>query len=162
MVADTIGYDWITLTVSSGIIASVFSVAVNFYVRSQDEKERKRKMLYYPLFLACQGIIEVVTNYKSLGEDRSKELFISNAKMLDEIASSHAMIYLEGKNLHEFLQMKNIIDQNLRFFKTRNWVFLEDLFKSKNFKEIKQYANNLCSLCQEKVKELHNLPGEME
>jgi len=162
MVADTIGYDWITLTVSSGIIASAFSVAVNFYVRSQDEKERKRKTLYYPLFLACKGIIEVTTNYESLGEVRSKELFISNAKMLDEIASNHAMIYLEGKNLHEFLQMKNIIDQNLRFFETRNWAFLEDLFKNKNFKEIKQYANNLYYLCQEEVKELQNLPGEME
>jgi len=149
------------LTASSGIIASAFSVAVNFYVRSQDEKERKRKMLYYPLFLACKGIIEVTTNYESLGEDRSKELFISNAKMLDEIASSHAMIYLEGKNLHEFLQMKNIIDQNLRFFETRGWVFLEDLFKSKNFKKIENYANNLCSLCQEKVKELQNLLGEI-
>ena len=41
MVAETIGYDWITLTVSSGIVASVFSVAVNYYVRSQDEKEIK-------------------------------------------------------------------------------------------------------------------------
>ena len=95
MVADTIGYDWITLTVSSGIVASAFSLAVNFYVRSQDEKERKRKMLYYPLFLVCKGIIEVTTNYKGLGENRTKELFISNAKMLDEIASNHGMIYLK-------------------------------------------------------------------
>ena len=97
MVADTIGYDWITLTVSSGIIASAFSVAVNFYVRSQDEKERKRKMLYYPLFLACKGIVEVTTNYKSLGENRSIDLFKSNAKMLNEIVSNHGMIYLEGE-----------------------------------------------------------------
>jgi hypothetical protein len=162
MVADTIGYDWITLTVSSGIIASAFSMAVNFYVRSQDEKDRKRKMLYYPLFLACKGIIEVTTNYKSLGENRSKELFISNAKMLDEIASNHGMIYLEGKNLHEFLQMKKIIDENFRFFEIRNWIFLESLFESKNFKEIKKYASNLYSLCQEEVKGLQRLLGEME
>jgi len=162
MVADTIGYNWITLTASSGIIASVFSVGVNLYLRSQDEKERKRKMLYYPLFLACNGIIEVITNYKSLGEYRSKELFISNAKILDEITSNHGMIYLEGKNLHEFLQMKKIIDENLRFFEVRDWGFLKDLLESKNFIEIKRYANNLYSLCQEEVKGLQRLPGEME
>jgi hypothetical protein len=162
MVADTTGYDWITLTVSSGLIASAFSVAINFYVRSRDEKKRKRKMLYYPLFLACKGIIEVTTNYKDLGETRTKELFISNAKMLDEIASSHAIVYLEGKNLHEFLQMKNIIDENFRFVETRNLGYLESRFESKSFKEVKKYANNLCSLCQEEVKELQDLPGEME
>lgn len=162
MVADTIGYDWITLTVSSGIIASAFSVAINFYVRSQDEKDRKRKMLYYPLFLACNGIIEVTTNYKSLGETRSKELFISNAKMLDDITSNQGIIYLKGKNLHEFLQMKKIIDENLRFFERRDWGFLKDLLESEKFKEIKRYANNLYSLCQEEVKGLQRLPGEME
>jgi len=113
MVAETIGYDWITLTVSSGIVASVFSMAVNYYVRSQDEKEIKRKILYYPLFLACKGIIEVTTNYKSLGETRSIDLFKSNAKMLDEIISNHGMIYLEGGNLHEFLKLKKIINENL-------------------------------------------------
>ena len=79
-------------------------MAVNFYVRSQDEKERKRKMLYYPLFLACKEVVEVTTNYKSLGENRTKELYISNAKMLDEITSNHGIIYLEGENLHNFLQ----------------------------------------------------------
>lgn len=162
MVADTIGYDWITLTVSSGIIASAFSVAVNFYVRAQDEKERKKKMLYYPLFLACKGITEVITNYKSLGEYRSKEIFVSNAKMLDEISFNEGIIYLEGKNLHEFLQMKNIIDENLRSIESRNLGFLENLFENNNFRNVKNYANNLCSLCQEEVKELGNLSGENE
>lgn len=162
MVADTIGYDWFTLTASSGIIASVFSVAVNSYVRSRYEKERKRKMLYYPLFLACEGIIEVVTNYKNLGDFRSRKLFMSNAKMLDEMYSNHEMVYLEGEDLHEFLKLKKAIDVNFEYFEKRNWEYLEDLFENKEFEEIKASANNLLSICQREVKELRNLPGEMK
>ncbi len=162
MVADTIGYDWVPLMVSSGIIASIVSVAYDRHVRSQDEKERQKKMLYYPLFLACKGIIEVITNYKGLGNSRSRKLFMSNAKMLDEIYSNHEMIYLEGENLHEFLKLKKVIDVNFQYFEIRNWEFLEDLFESEDFEEIKASANNLLSVCQREVEELRNLPGEME
>lgn len=162
MVVDTIGYNWIGITASSGIFASIFSTAVNLYIRSKDEKERKRKMLYYPLFLGCEGIIEAITEYKDLGETRSKELFITNSKMLDEIVSKHGMIYLEGKNLHEFLQMKKIIDEHLRFFETRNWEFLEEMFESNKFKDLEKNANNLLSICQEEVEGLRNLSGEIE
>lgn len=88
---------------------------------------------------------------------------MSNAKMLDEIYSNHEMTYLEGENLHDFLKLKRVIDVNLEYFEKRNWEYLEeDLFKSKEFEELKASANNLLSVCQREVKELRNLLGEME
>ncbi len=87
---------------------------------------------------------------------------MSNAKMLDEIYSNHEMIYLEGENLHEFLKLKKVIDVNFQYFEMRNWEYLEDLFESEDFEDIKASANNLLSVCQREVEELRNLPGEME
>jgi hypothetical protein len=162
MVADNIGYDWITLAVSSGVIASLVSMTVDYHFRLKDEAERKRKMLYYPLCLACRDIIRVINDYKTLGDSRSRKLFMTNAKLLDNIYSNQEIIYLEPTDLNEFLKLKSAIDLNFQSFERRNWEFIEDLFENEDFELIKDSANNLLSICQREVKELRNLPGEME
>jgi hypothetical protein len=76
--------------------------------------------------------------------------------------SNQEIIYLTPTDLNEFLKLKSAIDLNIQFFETRNWEFIEDLFQSEDFGDIKESAKNLLSICQREVKELHDLPGEME
>jgi hypothetical protein len=151
---DSIGYDWITITASSGILASILSVIVNEHIRSKDEKEKIKKNLYYPLFIGCRSIIEIIDKYENLGENRSRELFVSTSKIFDKIIFDRSIIYLKESELKQFLFMKNIIDRNYQIFETRSWEFVKKSLKSNEFTKARQYSSDLISICVREEKNL--------
>lgn len=120
----------------------------------------RKATLYYPLYLACRGITEILKDPNALGEDRCRALFASCAKTLDEIVYTNgSIIHLKRVNdLNTFLSMKKSIDENLEFIQERNWAAMKDRFDSKELKEVEKYANTLLSRCKEEVKEIRDLP----
>lgn len=138
-----------------GIAGALFGIYIWFY----DRKNTRKATLYFPLFLACRGIIEIIKNHETLGDDRSRNLFTSCAKTLDEIVYTHgSIIHLKRvEDLQNFLSLKKIIDENVEFVEKRNWVALKDRFKSNELKELESYANTLLSRCKEEVKNIKEL-----
>ncbi len=119
----------------------------------------RKATLYYPLFLACSGIIEVIKKYENLGESRSRNLFDSCAKTLDEIVYNHgSIIHLQNmEDMRTFLSMKSAIDEKIEVFKQRNWTSLKEMFKSNKFKDIESSARALLSRCSREEKSLRKL-----
>ena len=89
-----------------GIVGGVFAIYIWFI----DRKNMKKATLYYPLFFACKGIIDVINNFEILGEDRSRSLFASCAKTLDDIIYENGSI----RNLTVSKQDKKLIKKLVR------------------------------------------------
>lgn len=138
-----------------GIAGALFGIYIWFY----DRKNTRKATLYFPLFLVCRGITEIIKSHETLGEDRSRNLFTSCAKTLDEIVYTHgSIIHLKRvEDLQTFLSLKKIIDENVEFVEKRNWAALKDRFKSNELKELESYANTLLSRCKEEVKDIKEL-----
>ena len=143
-----------------GTIIGIIGVLFGVYIRFYDRKDMRKATLYFPLFLACRGIVEIVEDYDTLGEDCSRNLFASCAKTLDEIVYTHgSIIHLKrADDLDAFLSLKKAIDENLEFIEQRNWVALKSRFKSDEFKKAKGCAEILLSSCKEEVKDIKELP----
>jgi len=128
--------NWVSTLI--GITGALFGIYIWFY----DRKNMKKTTLYFPLFMTCYRIIDIIENYETLGEEHSRNLFASSAKTLDEIIYIHgSVIHIKRTDdLRTFIKMKKAIDENLEFIKKRNWLALQDRFKSDEFKDIKIYA----------------------
>ena len=133
-----------------GISAALFAIYIWFY----DRKNMREVTLYFPLFMTCHGIMDVIKNYDTLGEDHSRNLFISSARNLDEIIYTHgSIIHLKRvDDLRNFFDLKKAIDENLEFINTRSWPALVEKFESDEFKKIESYSMALLKRCTEEVK----------
>ena len=140
-----------------GALGVLFSVYIWFY----DRKNARKATLYFPLFLACRGIIGIIKDHEKLGDDRSRNLFASCARTLDEIVYKHgSIIHLKRvDDMSTFLSLKEAIDENLEFIKDkeRSWEYVKDRFRSKEFEKVKSCANTLLSRCKEEVKIIKKL-----
>jgi predicted membrane channel-forming protein YqfA (hemolysin III family) len=150
----TINWSSIILAIVVGIAGVVLNICIWLYTRNNARKAT----LYFPLFFACRGIIEIIKDHEKLGEDRSRILFASCARTLDEIVYKHgSIIYLKKvDDLRTFLSLKEAIDVNLDI-NERNWVALKNRVRSNEFEEVVSYANTLLSRCKEKVKAIKEL-----
>jgi uncharacterized membrane protein YeaQ/YmgE (transglycosylase-associated protein family) len=138
-----------------GIVGALFGIYIWFY----DRKNTRKATLYFPLFLACRGIIKIIKDHETLDDDRSKNLFASCARTLDEIVYKHgSIIHLKRvDDLSIFLSLKNAIDENIDFVEKESWANLKKKFKSYEFEEVGSYANTLLSRCKKEVKEIKDL-----
>ncbi|WP_440956411.1 hypothetical protein ACSAZK_05665 [Methanosarcina sp. Mfa9] len=144
----------ISIIIGSGIFGSVSTLIFRHF----DGINKKKATLYYPLFLACSAIIEVVTEYKILGPVNCEKQLISSSKTLDQIIYNHgSLIYLEGNDLRKLLQMKTSVDRNIQFFEDISWKSFEDMLKNKEFAEIKNDATYLLSISKNNVKTLREI-----
>ena len=145
--------NWLSAII--GVSGALFGIYIWFY----DRENKKKATLYFPLFLACSGIIEAIKNHENLGEERTRDIFASCARTLDEIVYSHgSIIYLKkDDDLSRFLSLKKDIDMNLKRFEQHNWIALKGMFKGEEFKEIEKSANALMIRCSEEVKSLKKL-----
>ena len=145
--------NWLGIIIN--IVVALFIIFSWFYTR----KNARIATLYFPLFLACRGIIKIITDHEKLGEDRSRHLFASCASTLDEIVYKHGSIIHLNRvdDLSTFLSLKEAIDENVEFIKVRNWEALKDRFRSNEFEKVVSYANTLRSRCKEKVKAIKEL-----
>jgi hypothetical protein len=144
----------ISIIIGSGIFGSISTLVLRYF----DTENKKKATLYYPLFLACTAIIEVVTEHEKLGMDYSIKQLISSSKTLDQIIYNHgSLIYLEGNDLQKLLQMKASIDRNIQFFEGISWKALKDLLKGQEFDEIKNDATYLLSISKNNVKTLREI-----
>ena len=143
-----------------GIAVGIAGLGLNIYIWFYNRANARKATLYFPLFLACRGIIEIIKDHEKLGDDRSRNRFASCASTLDEIVYKHgSIIYLKKvDDLSTFLSLKEAIDVNLKFVEKRGWDVLKSKFKSDEFKEVESYANTLLSRCKEEVKEIKELP----
>ncbi|RCV63771.1 hypothetical protein C5S53_12370 [Methanophagales archaeon] len=151
-----------TINWSSIILGAAVGIAglgLNIYVWFYNRANARKATLYFPLFLACRGIIGIIKDHDTLGEDRSRNLFASCASTLDEIVYKQgSIIHLKRvDDLSTFLSLKDTIDENIDFVEKRGWGVLKSKF-SDDFKEVESYANTLLSRCKEEVKELKKLP----
>lgn len=143
--------DMFKLVIGSGIVGAIFTLIIRYF----DTENKKKATLYYPLYMACNGIIKVIKNHDSLGSDQGVYLFLSSAKTLNEIVfNSGSVIYLKGDSLKQLLSMKSDIDEHIQLFETRSWEFLEDRLEDSAFQNIAIYAESLKELCQNNVKDL--------
>jgi predicted membrane channel-forming protein YqfA (hemolysin III family) len=106
----TINWSSIIIAIVVGIAGVVLNICIWFY----DRKNTRKATLYFPLFLACRGIIEIIKDHEKLGDDRSRNRFASCASTLDEIVYTHgSIIYLKKvDDLSRFLFLKEAIDVN--------------------------------------------------
>jgi len=151
--AVTMGASVNWLTAIFGLAGGILGIYVWFYER----ENLKKSTLFYPLYLACQGILDILENqnYEKLGEERSRNLFASCAKTLDEITYNHgSIIYLKNDDLRIFLDLKKAVDEKLEVFPKHNWLTLKDMFKNNEFKEIESGAKALLLRCSEEEKSL--------
>lgn len=144
----------VSIIIGSGIFGSIFGSISTAILRHFDTNRKKKATLYYPLFLACTAIIEVVTEHEKLGMDYSIKQLISSSKTLDQIIYNHgSLIYLEGINLQTLLQMRVAINRNMQYIEGEiSWNNLKNLLKSQEFDEIKDDATYLLSISKNKVK----------
>lgn len=138
-----------------GIIGAFFGAYIWFI----DRKNMREATLYYPLYLACYGITDVIKNYTKLGAERSKDIFASSAKTLDDIVYTHgSLIHLKNtEDVYTFLCMKKTIDEKLVHIKESNLITLKNMFDSDEFKDIAKSANALILRCCKEVKGLKPL-----
>ncbi|MDY9927983.1 hypothetical protein [Methanosarcina sp.] len=145
----------ISIIIGSGVFGFISSSIYRYL----DTNNKKKATLYYPLFLACTAIIEVVTEYEKLGMDYSIKQLISSSKTLDQIIYNHgSLIYLEGNDLQKLLQMKAAINRNMQYIEgefTPN--DLKNLLNSQELDEIKNDATYLLSISKNNVKALKKI-----
>lgn len=152
--------EWISISIGIvGLFIGIVGFLYGAYIRFYDRKNMKKTTLYYPLFLACRGLLEVINNYEKLGDTRSRDLLMSSSNILDEIVFKHgSIIHLESKiDLNGFLFMKKKIDEEFGFLETKSWIFLIERFNSKEFEHIKRCASRLLLKCKKEVNELKDL-----
>lgn len=128
--------EWLSISIGiAGLVIGIAGFLYGAYIRFNDRKNMKEATLYYPLFLACRGILEVIEDYETLGVNRSRDLFISSSNTLDAIVFKHGSIIHLGtvNDVRAFLFMKKKIDEQIKFVETQNWASLKDKFKSKEF-----------------------------
>ena len=145
----------ISIILGSGIFGSISTVIFRHF----DVKNKKKATLYYPLFLACTALIEVVNEHEKLGMDFSEKQLISSSKTLDQIIYNHgSLIYLEGNDLQKLLQMKAAINRNMQYIEGEvSWKSLKDMLKSQEFDEIKNDATYLLTISKNNVKTLREI-----
>ena len=144
----------LSIIIGSGIFGSISTLIL----RDLDAKNKKKATLYYPLFLACSAIIEVVDKHEKSGMDNSIKQLISSSKTLDQIIYNHgSLIYLKGADLQKLLQMKADLDRNIQYFEKITPKYLKDLLKGPEFIEIKNNANHLLSISKSNVKTLREI-----
>ena len=150
--------NWLSIII--GIVVGIAGLGLNICVWFYNRANARKATLYFPLFLACRGIIEIIKDHEKLGDDRSRNLFASCARTLDEIVYRYgSIIHLKRvDDLSTFLSLKKAIDENIEFIEQRNWAALKDRFKSNELKEVETYANTLLSRCKEEVKDINKLP----
>lgn len=143
-----------------GIVGSMLAIiSARYWFR--DRKNARKATLYFPLYLACRGIIDLVKDNNAVGVDRSKDLLASCARTLDDIVYTHgSIIHLkEVCDLNNFIDMKKAVDETLGFVEGgRSRDELETKFASPEFKKVKNYAESLLLKCKEEVKILRELP----
>ncbi|HEY9246494.1 MAG TPA: hypothetical protein VIO11_06575 [Candidatus Methanoperedens sp.] len=149
-------FDLSTIIGLAGGIIGILGTLSGAYIWFVDRKNMKKATLYYPLYLACDGITYVIKNYRKLGAERSKDIFASSAKILDDIVYTHgSLVHLKNtEDLRTFLFMKKSIDEKFILIKESNLVILENMFDGQEFKEIDSNANALISICCKEVKGL--------
>jgi predicted membrane channel-forming protein YqfA (hemolysin III family) len=142
-----------------GIVVGIAGIVLNIWIWLYTRENARKATLYFPLFLACRGIIEIIKDHEKLKYDRSKNLFASCARTLDEIVYKHgSIIHLKRvEDLSIFLSLKDAIDENIDFVEKESWADLKKKFKSDEFKEVGSYANTLLSRCKKEVKEVKDL-----
>jgi hypothetical protein len=142
----------ISIIIGSGIFGSISTLVLRHF----DTENKKKATLYYPLFLACTAIIEVVNEHDKLGMDNTKKQLISSSKTLDQIIYNHgSLIYLKGTDLAELLRMKAAIDRNIQTFEEKiSWNDLKNLIKNDDFYKIKANASHLLNVSKNNVKAL--------
>lgn len=140
--------NWVSVSV--GIAGAIFGIYIWFY----DRRNMKKTTLYFPLFMACDRLIDVIENHEKLGAEHSRNLFALIAKTLDEIIYTHgSAIHLKTTDdLRTFLKMKKAIDENLEYIEQEHWSSLQDRFKSDDFKKIRSCAGKLLNRCKDEVK----------
>jgi len=79
--------NWLSIFI--GIVGALFGIYIWLY----DRANARKATLYFPLFLACRGIIEIIKDPEKLGDDRSRNLFASCARTLDEIVYKQAVSF---------------------------------------------------------------------
>lgn len=145
----------ISIIIGSGIFGSISTLVLRHF----DTENKKKATLYYPLFLACTAIIEVVTEHEKLGIDYSIKQLISSSKTLDQIIYNHgSLIYLEGNDLQKLLQMKAAINRNMQYIEgdfTPN--DFKNLLNSQELYEIKNDATYLLAISKNNVKALKKI-----
>ena len=151
--------NWLSAII--GIVGSMLAIISAYYLFCDRENTRKAT-LYFPLYLACRGIIKLTKNNDKilLSEACGRALLTSCAKTLDEIAYTHgSIIYLKGADdLNTFLSMKEAVDENLALVERLNWAALVGKFKRNELEEVESCATTLLSLCKEEVNDLKELP----
>jgi len=142
----------LNLVIGSGIVGSILSLIQ----RHNDLQNKKKSILYYPLFLACSSIIKVVDEHEVLGKDYCRKQVISSSKTLDQIIFNHgSLIYLKKTDLGELLKMKAAIDRNIESFeKDTSWDDLKKLLEDHEFQNIKRAATHLYNESIDKEKGL--------
>lgn len=145
--------NWLSLII--GIAVGMFGIYIWLYER----KNTRKSTLYFPLFLACQGIVDVINKYEDLGEVTTRNILASCAKTLDDIVYMHgSIIYFKRvDDLSRFLSLKRAIDEHREFIEKQHWIALKDMLRSKEFKGIENHANALITRCKEEVKDLKKL-----
>lgn len=146
------------------VFLSLFAILSSAIVGGAITRYHERKVsseakLYYPMYLSCHGILNVLKNHETLGRDYSINLFKSCSKTLDAIIYVHgSVIYLkEAEYLNKFLEMKNLLDIEIMFLENRNWEAVIERFNKDEFSKIENNANILEIYCKKKVKSLSNI-----
>lgn len=145
-----------------GIVVGVIGIFGSFsgaYIWLIDRRNMRKATLFFPLFFACKGIVDVINNYEKLGEESSRNNLVSSAKTLDEI------IYVQGSIIHlrkiedicTFFSVKKALDEKLESFEQHNWITLKNMFKSDEFKKIESGAKILLLRCSEEEKGLRKV-----
>jgi hypothetical protein len=142
-----------------GGVIGIFGAFTGAYIWLIDRRNMRKATLFFPLFFACQGIVDVINNYEKLGEERSRHLLIYSAKTLDEIVHVHGSIihFKKIEDINTFFFMKKTIDEKLEFLEQHNWITLKKMFNSDEFKKIESGAKILLLRCSEEEKGLRKV-----
>lgn len=141
------------LILPTSIIAVLISTSFDLYLRKADEKKRKEATLYYPLYIACRGIIEVFQKYDQFKFEGTYRRFEFSSKTFLEI-SHESVRYLKRDSLKIFLDLRCEVDELLTQLKTESWASIEYQFKNDEYNIIKKNAYSLLSQCKKNVKNI--------
>jgi len=139
----------VTLPTIFGIIGWSFRI---YY----DAKKASKVKLYYPLYISCSGMLDVIEKYNEYGEKQVKNLFKSCSKILDDITYTYGTIiyFKNDEHFRKFLRMKQLFDQYLLITQTKHWDSVKGTFKKEKdteFGEMKQHAKDLLDVCVKRI-----------